>query len=70
MCELKLDFAQQLNNFTIDKLTKKLNKTPETLKPAVNKQINEVKAYTPHQFLNSSFWKPIKTALIKQYMNK
>ena len=68
--ELGLDLSQPLKNYTIDKLTKKLDKTPGPLKPAVNKQINEIKAYSPHQFLNSSFGKPLKTALIKQGMNK
>ena len=68
--ELGIDLAQPLKNFTIDKLTKKLDKTPDPLKPALNKQIAEVKAYTPHQFLNSTFGKPLKTALIKQGMSK
>ena len=39
--ELGLDLSQPLKNYTIDKLTKKLDKTPGPLKPAVNKQINE-----------------------------
>ena len=68
--ELGLDLSQPLKNFTIDKLTKKLDGTPEALKPPLNKQIAEVKAYTPHQFLNSTFGKPLKSALIKQGMSK
>ena len=68
--ELGLDLSQPLKNFTIDQLTKKLNKTPGPLKPAINRQIDEVKAYSPHKFLNSTFGKPLKSALIKQGMNK
>ncbi len=68
--ELGLELSQPLKNFTIDKLNNKLNKTPAPLKAAVNKQIDEVKAYSPSQFLNSTFGKPLKAALIKQGMNK
>ena len=50
-------------------IAKKLNETLDTLKYAVNKQTNEIKAYNPHQFLNSPFGKHLQTALIKQYIN-
>ena len=68
--ELGLELSQPLKNFTIDQLNKKLNKAPGPMKSAINKQIEEVKAYSPAKFLNSSFGKPLKTALIKQGMNK
>ena len=68
--ELGLDLSQPLKNFTIDKLTKKLDKTPGPLKPSINRQIDEVKAYSPAKFLNSPFGKPLKAALIKQGMKK
>ena len=68
--ELGLDLAQPLKNFTIDKLKKKLDKTPEPFKPAINKQIAEIKSFSPAQFLNSTFGKTLKTALIKQGMSK
>ena len=67
--ELGLELSDPLKNYTITKLTKKLNDAPGPLKPAINKQINEVKAYSPKQFLNSTFGKPLKNALIKQGMS-
>ena len=67
--ELGLDLSNPLKNYTITKLTKKLDDAPAVLKPAINKQINEVKAYSPKQFLNSAFGKPLKNALIKQGMS-
>lgn len=68
--ELGLDLSQPLKNYTIDKLNAKLNKAPGPMKPTINRQIEEVKAYSPAKFLNSTFGKPLKTALIKQGMNK
>ena len=67
--ELGLELSDPLKNYTITKLTKKLNDAPGPLKPAINKQIDEVKAYSPKQFLNSTFGKPLKNALIKQGMS-
>ena len=67
--ELGLELTNPLKNYTIKKLTEKLDKTPAALKPAVNGQISEIKAYTPKQFLNSTYGKPLKTALVKQGMS-
>ena len=68
--ELGLELSQPLKNFTIDKLNQKLNKAPGPMKAAINRQLDEVKAYSPAKFLNSTFGKPLKAALIKQGMNK
>ena len=67
MYELRLDVMRPFNTFSLDKLAKKLNENPDALKYAVNKKTNVVKVYTPHQFLNSPFGKPIKTVLIIIY---
>lgn len=67
--ELGIELTNPLKNYTINKLTKKLDKTPDALKPAVNSQIAEIKAYSPKQFLNSAYGKPLKTALVKQGMS-
>ena len=68
--ELGIELADPLKNFTIDELKKKLDKVPEFGKAAVNSQIAEIKAYSPKEFLNSKFGKPLKDALIKQGMSK
>ena len=68
--EIGLELADPLKNFTIDELKKKLDKVPELGKAAVNSQIAEIKAYSPKQFLNSKFGRPLKDALVKQGMNK
>ena len=68
--ELGIELADPLKNFTIDELKKKLDKVPELAKAAVNSQIAEIKAYSPKEFLNSKFGKPLKEALIKQGMSK
>ena len=68
--ELGIELADPLKNFTIDELKKKLDKVPELANAAVNSQIAEIKAYSPKEFLNSKFGKPLKEALIKQGMSK
>ena len=68
--ELGIELADPLKNFTIDELKKKLDKVPEFGKAAVNSQIAEIKAYSPKEFLNSKFGKPLKDALVKQGMSK
>ena len=68
--ELGIELADPLKNFTIDELKKKLDKVPELAKAAVNSQIAEIKAYSPKEFLNSKFGKPLKDALVKQGMSK
>ena len=68
--ELGLELADPLKNITIDELKKKLDKVPELAKAAVNSQIAEIKAFSPKEFLNSKFGKPLKDALIKQGMSK
>ena len=64
--EMGLELAEKLKKITLDQLTKKLNNTPEIAKKALNTQIDEVNKYTPKEFLNSEFGKPLKTALEKQ----
>ena len=64
--EMGLELAEKLKKITLDQLTKKLNDTPEIAKKALNTQIDEVNKYTPKEFLNSKFGKPLKTALEKQ----
>ena len=68
--EIGIDLADPLKDVVIDQLKKKLDKIPEFGKAAVNSQISEIKAYSPRQFLDSKYGKPLKDALIKQGMNK
>ena len=68
--ELGLDLAEPLKKVTLKQLEKKLDNAPGPLKAGINMQINEVKAYSPKQFLNSPFGKPLKDALVKQGMSK
>ena len=69
--ELGLELSQPLQNYTIDTLTKKLAVFPEAIMAIqVYNPLEEVKAYSPVQFLNSSYGKPLKTALIKHGMSK
>ena len=64
--EMGLELAEKLKKITVDQLKKKLNDTPEIGRAALNSQINEVNKYTPKEFLNSKFGKPLKNALDKQ----
>ena len=69
--ELGLELSQPLQNYTIDTLTKKLAVFPEAIMAIqVYNPLEAVKAYSPVQFLNSSYGKPLKTALIKNGMSK
>ena len=69
--ELGLELSQPLQNYTIDTLKKKLAVFPEAIMAIqVYNPIEAVKAYSPVQFLNSSYGKPLKTALIKHGMSK
>ena len=64
--EMGLDLSDKLKEITLNQLKKKLDKAPELAKRAINSQIEQVKKYTPKEFLNSEFGKPLKTALEKQ----
>ena len=77
--DLGLELSDKLKKITLDKLKEKLNKAPELAKAAIRAQINEVEKYSAKEFLNSSFGKPLKTALekhglrekyLKEYMDK
>ena len=64
--EMGLDLSDKLKEITLNQLKKKLDKAPELAKRAINSQIEQVKKYSPKEFLNSEFGKPLKTALEKQ----
>lgn len=68
--ELGLELTEPLKNYTLKELQKKLDKAKGPFKKAVDSQINQVKAFSPKEFLNSPFGKPLKAALIKQGMSK
>ena len=68
--ELGLDLSKPLKDYTLKELNKKLDKAKDPLRKVIESQINDVKAYSPKQFLNSPFGKPLKSALIKQGMSK
>ena len=68
--ELGLELTEPLKNYILKELQKKLDKAKGPFKKAVDSQINQVKAFSPKEFLNSPFGKPLKTALIKQGMSK
>ena len=68
--ELCLDLSKPLKDYTLKELNKKLDKAKDPLRKVIESQINDVKAYSPKQFLNSPFGKPLKSALIKQGMSK
>ena len=68
--ELGLELTEPLKNYTLKELQKKLDKAKGPFQKAVDSQINQVKAFSPKEFLNSPFGKPLKTALIKQGMSK
>ncbi len=43
-----------------------MDDAPDLAKATINSQINEVDKYTPKEFLDSKYGKPLKTALEKQ----
>ena len=68
--ELGIELSNPLKDYTLKELKKKLDKAKDPFRRVIENQISEVKAYTPKQFLNSPFGKPLKNALIKQGMSK
>ena len=68
--ELGLKSADLLKNYTINELKKKLDKVPEFAKAPVKRQIKEIKTYSPKEFLNSTYGRSLKHALVKEGMSK
>ena len=64
--ETGLEFSEKFKKITLDQLKKKLSDAPDLAKAAINSQIDEVDKYTPKEFLDSNYGKPLKTALEKQ----
>ena len=64
--ELGLKIAQKAKNKLIEKLEQQIEKASSLAKEILSKKINEIKAMTPAEFLESEFGKPIKDALEKQ----
>lgn len=68
--EAGLKVCQQVKNKLIEKLEKKLESANSLAKTALNTQIEKVKSYSPAQFLDSEFGKPIKDTLEKQGLSE
>jgi len=68
--ETGLKVCQQVKNKLIEKLEKKLASANSLAKAALNTQIDKIKSYTPAQFLDSEFGKPIKDTLEKQGLSE
>ncbi len=64
--EMGLELAEKLKKITLDELRKKLSSAPDLGKAAINTQIDKVNNYSPKEFLDSEFGKPLKAALEKQ----
>ena len=64
--ELGLKTALKAKNKLIEKLEQQIEKASSLAKEILSKKINEIKAMTPAEFLESEFGKPIKDALEKQ----
>ena len=68
--EAGLKVCQQVKNKLIEKLEKKLESANSLAKTALNTQIEKVKSYSPAEFLDSEFGKPIKDTLEKQGLSE
>ena len=68
--EAGLKVCQQVKNKLIEKLEKKLESANSLAKTALNTQIEKVKSYSPAQFLDSEFGKPIKDTLEKKGLSE
>lgn len=69
--ELGIELSDPCKNALISEFQKKANEASSELarRPA-NIALNNLKSYSPKEFLNSVYGKPLKTALIKQGMSK
>ena len=68
--ELGLKTALKAKNKLIEKLEQQIEKASSLAKEILSKKINEIKAMTPAEFLESEFGKPIKDALEKQGLSE
>ena len=68
--ETGLKVCQQVKNKLIEKLEKKLESANSFAKAALNTQIDKIKSYSPAQFLDSEFGKPIKDTLEKKGLSE
>lgn len=55
---------------TLENMKKKIEKAMKQLKEGLNNQLKEVENFTPKQFLESKYGKPLKEALVKQLLSK
>lgn len=68
--EVGLELSEPFKKVTLENLKKKIEKEIEKLKEGLNNQLKEVENFTPKQFLESKYGKPLKEALVKQGLSK
>lgn len=68
--EIGLELSEPLKKVTLENLKKKIEKAMSQLKEGLNNQMKEIENYSPKQFLESKYGRPLKQALVKQGLSK
>ena len=68
--KLGLDLAAELKEKMIKELEEKISKAPSMTVQVLKSQLNEMTGFSPQEFLQSDFGKPLREALEKKGLNK
>ena len=68
--KLGLDLAAELKDKMVKELEEKISKAPSMTIQVLKKQLSEITRFSPQEFLQSDFGKPLKEALEKKGLNK
>ena len=68
--ELGLDLVEPLRKIAIDKLLEKAKTAPAIALNKINSQIEEIKSLSVIEFLNSTYGKALKDALVKKGLSE
>ena len=68
--KLGLDLAAELKDKMVKELEEKISKAPSMTVQVLKSQLNEMTGFSPQEFLQSDFGKPLREALEKKGLNK
>ena len=68
--KLGLDLAAELKEKMVKELEEKISKAPSMTVQVLKSQLNEMTGFSPQEFLQSDFGKPLREALEKKGLNK
>jgi hypothetical protein len=68
--KLGMDLSKELQDKMVKELEEKISKAPSMTIQVLKKQLSEITRFSPQEFLQSDFGKPLKEALEKKGLNK